>query len=358
MAAFRSNHTQRMAVTLAAIIAATFVSLKYVLPYVTPFLIAILLAILIDPAVDLLQKRLRAPRGLAVFVVLTLVLAAVTVFLIVGTARLVIELEQLLRSLPAYQNTIGTLIEEWSARFSALYSGLPDAAVRAIRSSEASFYQVAAGVISGGLNAVKQLPNAFTVLMISILATYFMSRDRDRMVRGIVRLTPREWRENMRSLQLHVGRSIMGYIRAQLTLIGITTVLSVFGLLIVGVSYAWLLGLLAGAFDLMPMIGPSGVYLPLLLYNVFNGNPGAAIGVGVVWAVVLLVRQVTEPRIVGRNIGLHPLTTLLAIYLGFQVFGLNGFIIGPLTAIVLKGVLSVTLLPMLDAPPAPEDTKK
>lgn len=354
MAIFRSRNTQHLILTVVAIIVATVLSLKYVLPYITPFIIAALLAILIDPAVDLLEKRLRAPRGLAVLVVLMLVLVGVTLFLVVGTARLVIELEQLLRSLPEFQNSIGILVEEWSAKFSTFYAGLPDAATRAIRSSENNFYQLAAGLVSAGLNAVKQLPNAFTVLVISILATYFMSRDRDRVMKGIVQLVPREWRPKVRSLETDVGRAIMGYIRAQLTLISITTVLSIFGLLIVGVNYAWLLGLLAGALDLMPMIGPSGVYLPLALYLLFNGDIGTAIAVGVVWAVVLLVRQVTEPRIVGRNVGLHPLTTLLAIYVGFQLFGINGFIIGPLTAIVLKAVFAVTVLPLLDAPTSDE----
>ncbi|MBE3575934.1 MAG: sporulation integral membrane protein YtvI [Firmicutes bacterium] len=330
------------------ILAATIVALKYILPYVLPFVLGALFAIVIDPAVGFLSRRHRWRRDVAVFFVLTMILLLLFGFAVVGTAGLIYELNQLVDWLASLSRHAGQLYAYWQQRLGAWHQYIPDYVWRALQSNESRLYAAAADMANTLVKAVQQLPATFVTVFISLMATYFISRDRDLLGQTLVRLGPKAYRSRIQEIQRDVGRAVFGFIRAQLILIAVSTVISISGLLLLRVKYAWLLGLLAGAFDLVPMIGPSGVFIPLILYHLLIREFPLALGIGAVLAVVLLVRQVTEPQIVGRNIGLHPLTSLVAVYVGFKLFSVNGFIIGPLTAVVLKAVVAGLILPRLE----------
>ncbi|MGE5576426.1 MAG: sporulation integral membrane protein YtvI [Syntrophothermus sp.] len=337
----------RIAIYILAVLAATFVLLRFVLPYLVPFAIAGLLAMLIDPLVGLLQKRARLSRGSAVAVVLGLVLVLFFSVVAVGVSQLIVELNDLVASLPEYQVRVAALLEDLRQRVASFSAGLPQPLDDAIREAQRRFYGTLAVWARSLLQAVQFLPNLFVVFVVSFLATYFISRDKELILKFITRLTPRSWRRQMFQVRSNVGMGVVGYFRAQITLMLVTTTLSVLGLLILRVRYAWLLGVAAGLLDLVPMIGPSGVFVPWLLYNFLLGDIGLGIGLTVVLAVITVVRQVSEPRIVGAHIGLHPLATLAAIYLGFRLFGVWGFFLGPITLIVLKAIFTVTIEPVL-----------
>ncbi len=337
----------RMTIYILVVLAAIFLLFRFVLPYLTPFIIAGLLAMLIDPLVGLLQRKVRLSRGAAVALILGLVLIIFSSVVAIGISQLIAELNDLVVSLPEYQARFGALLEDLRQRVASFSAGLPKPLVDAMQDSQRRLYETMALWARSVLQAVQLLPNFFVVLVVSFLATYFISRDKEAILKYITHLTPRSWRQQMFRVRSDVGMGVVGYFRAQITLMLVTTTLSILGLLILRVRYAWLLGLAAGLLDLVPMVGPSGIFVPWLLYNFFLGDIGLGVGLTVVLAAITVVRQISEPRIVGAHIGLHPLATLMAIYLGFRILGVWGFFLGPVTLIVLKAIFAVTIEPVL-----------
>ncbi|MCL4516020.1 MAG: sporulation integral membrane protein YtvI [Firmicutes bacterium] len=336
-----------MAIYILVVLAAIFLLFRFVLTYLTPFIIAGLLAMLIDPLVGLLQRKVRLSRGAAVALILGLVLMIFSAVVAIGISQLIAELSDLVASLPEYQARFVALLEYFRQRVTGFSAGLPKPLVDAMQDSQRRLYETLALWARSVLQAVQLLPNFFVVLVVSFLATYFISRDKEAILKYITHLTPRSWRQQMFRVRSDVGMGVIGYFRAQITLMLVTTTLSILGLLILRVRYAWLLGLAAGLLDLVPMVGPSGIFVPWLLYNFFLGDIGLGVGLTVVLAMITVVRQISEPRIVGAHIGLHPLATLMAIYLGFRILGVWGFFLGPVTLIVLKAIFAVTIEPVL-----------
>jgi predicted PurR-regulated permease PerM len=116
-------------------------------------------------------------------------------------------------------------------------------------------------------------------------------------------------------------------------------VISVVGLFILGSPYALLLALLFAVLDFLPILGPALVLLPWALISVIMGNMRMAIGLAIMWGVITIARQVLQPKILGKQMGAHPLASLMAIFIGFRVFGLFGLIIGPVLLMIFVAIM-------------------
>ena len=127
-----------------------------------------------------------------------------------------------------------------------------------------------------------------------------------------------------------------GLIRAQLTLTAITFCELFIGFSILRVNYAFLFALLTAVFDALPILGVGGILLPWALYSLLSGNYLYAVGLLVIYGVIFIVRQFLEPRIIGTQIGLPPIVTLMSIYVGLRIFGVFGALLFPIIVITLK----------------------
>ena len=198
----------------------------------------------------------------------------------------------------------------------------------------------------GMVTLLTHLPDVLIMLVIAVVSAFFMLRDRDRLSMALRRLFPPLLRKRLPNLKSEVLRGLFGFIKAQAILMVVTMMSTTLGLVLVGSHYAVLAGILAGLMDLVPYLGPTGVLLPWAVLLFVVGNVAGGIKLLAILAGVALVRQSIEPRLMGGNMGLHPLTALFALYLGIQLFGPVGFIIGPISAVVLKAMArALDLLP-------------
>lgn len=328
------------------ICAGIFLGLRYVLPYFGPFLAAALLACVIDPIVGIFQRKLRFSRGLAAFAALMIVLILVTTGIIIGVAQLYAEIEQLWRLLPAYDATLTQMLNNLIESASKFYKGLPPPVIDAIRSNQSRLYLAAERVLSAVMSALAGLPALGIFIVVTVIATYFMLKDKETILRFLVSLIPGRFKERAHSARVEVFSATVGFIRAQVILIGITTIISIFGLVLIGVRYAWLLGILAGLFDIIPIVGPGTIFWPMAIYYIMNDRLWAAIVLIGVMVVTFIARRIAEPRVLATGLGLHPLAVLISIYVGARLFGAVGFIIGPLTVVVIKAIVNAGILPL------------
>lgn len=322
-----------------------YVFVKFVVPYFTPFIIAIILAFIIDPFVNVLEKW-RVPRGIAVVLVLGVLVVILTFLITTGIVRLTRELEDLAANINKYGQTVAELLDDGIRSFEEITVQLPSVVTEAVNERIKVTSQAIGRYVTDVLNMIRFLPNVFVILVISVIATYFISKDRGLIFTSILQFVPDDWQKKARSMKTEIVEATVGFIRAQLILMFISTVIAYLGLTILGVRYAILIALIVGILDFVPSIGPGVLFFPWTLYSMFVlKQTGTAVVLLSISGIIVVVRQILQPKLVGEGTGIDPLLALVTIYLGIKLFGVSGMFVGPIVAIVLKAIVVGILVP-------------
>lgn len=321
--------------------------MKFAITYMFPFLLAVLVAVLIEPLVNFFQRKLKLKRGGAVGVVLLLVLLVFILFIVAGVSGIYVEIEKLSSNLPDYSvliekykwifaqggNPLENLLTRWGIQ---LDPGQTKAVNQILQNTYGFITKNLQAFVKQMLGFLAALPNVITVFIISFIATYFISRDGRKISEIFFKLFPKNWQQKLKMVKKELTVAAIGYLRAQMILISITTILAIVGLEILNSEYALMLGFLCGLLDLVPVIGPSLIFIPWALYSMLTGNLPYGIGLLVVYGILAIVRQIAEVKLVGQSIGVHPLAALISVYVGVSLFGIGGFVIGPTVVILAK----------------------
>lgn len=327
----------------------------YGLPLLYPFLIGLVIAYIINKPVTFLQRKGKIPRWLAVTLVLFVFVGAVFTLATVLVAEVVVELTHLMKDLPGYIKNLSDYFRDFFARdiviefyekASDLWRNYNDKYSEQIENNlSQGFSKVANGgsqfliSILGGIQGfLAGIPNAATVLVISLLASFFISKDYFGWREKGKGWLPKPFHGKTRLVLNDLKNALVGFIKAQLTLITITAVIVTIGLLILRVKYAITIGLITGLVDLLPYLGTGAVFIPWIIYLFVTGNYGLVIGLSILYAVVVVQRQIMEPKILATNVGLDPLVALIALFAGLQLFGFLGLIIGPVVVVVFNAL--------------------
>ena len=324
--------------------------LKFTFGYIVPFILAFLLAILIEPLVEFFQKKARFSRGIAVAVVLFLILIILAVFLVAGISKIYVELDKLAKNMPDYQTLLDsykwftdTQLDKYITRLE-LSETQQQAVDHILQDLYSTLTNTMKNFIRDLLGLLTKLPHMVTVVMISLIATFFVSRDRRMFAAFFWRLFPKKWQKKLRFVKDEITDASIGFIRAELILISITTIIAIVGLEILNSDYALIFGFSAGILDLIPVIGPSLIFLPWAIISMISGNFSFGVGLLFIYGISVIVREIAEAKIIGGSIGIHPLATLFAIYVGVKAFGVSGFFIGPAVVIVLKALIKAEII--------------
>ncbi len=311
----------------------------------SPFILALIIAILIDPVVDWLEKRKGIKRGIAVAFTLIILLIFIILILILVISRLVIELTKLYTDLPGLTRQIvnNTLKYIQDIRIFITNNPLPLEAQNALQENIRIVIDRLGEVIFKTTNLLISLltglPGFITILIVAGLATFFISRDKTIITKFIYGLMPEKFIRPTSTVIGELSAALVGFFRAQTILISITAIQTIIGLYILGVDYALTLGIIVGFVDLLPVLGPGTVFIPWAIIHFVTGDLRFGAALLILYGILIGVRQLIEPKILAENIGLHPLATLLALYLGLKFIGIFGIIIGPFLVIVIKALI-------------------
>lgn len=336
-------------------LAVLYVLFRVALDYLFPFILAVVLAILLDPLVNRLERRARLPRSLAAGIVLVLIAVLLALVLVVGVARVAAELQVLAAGFPTYYRQL----ESEAARLWDIYGQWQETLPPTVRQQLDARQQElvrGAGAQLGFLAQRLQdlvlagLPNLLLITMFTLIATFFISRDRAVVRDFVLYLAPAPWREALGRLLRRLAESLVGFVNAMVVLILLTTVATTAGLILLRAPFAVLLGVVSGLLDLLPIVGPALLFVPWSAYHILFGEVFFGLQLLLLYGVVSVVRTVAQAQIIGDRVGLHPLTTLVSLYLGVRLFGGAGIVIGPVTAVVIKAMADTGLLPRGNGP--------
>lgn len=317
-----------------------------------PFLLAFLAAWALSPLVRWLHGKLGLSRNILSLALLLLVFAALGALLwslFTGILREVVSLagnwEALVASLQSVVDRLGVLFSRGMAHLPASARATADSLVEQFfQWLETVIPRFLTAVVDKGTSLVTALPSFAVASIVFVMACYFIVSDFPHLRTSLVDRLPQGPRYVLSLVRRAVSAGFGGYIRAELILSAGVFVILLAGFFLIHQPYALLLALALAVLDFIPILGSGTVMVPWAVIDLFTGQLRHAVGLMVVWGLVALFRRVGEPKVLGNQTGLSPLLSLASVYVGMQLAGVAGMILGPVLCLVVLNVLRSGIL--------------
>ena len=348
---------------------------KYVFWLLLPFIAAFFLAAVLQRPANFLSRKTPLKKGLVSVFLVLLIAAILAMILVLTGARIASEAQGLVRWIGAQFATLPQLLETVREKMLALTTKLPEGLKVSAMEGIDRLFQTANGSaqaaaeeateeavsgsalvgilskfnlsmlqkpVSGVLNTAKQIPTIVVGVLISIISSCFMTTGYDGIVTFIKNQVPSEKRRTLSTVKELFFSSILKMIKSYLLIICITFVEMFVGLTVLRLigaykgEYVATVAIAVALIDIFPVLGTGTVLIPWAIISFIMGNIGMGIGLIVLYAVITVIRQIIEPKLVAANLGLPPVVTIMCMYIGLQLFSVLGIFIMPLLVTMIK----------------------
>ncbi|MCL2187810.1 MAG: sporulation integral membrane protein YtvI [Defluviitaleaceae bacterium] len=303
--------------------------------YLAPFFFGLLIALIMEPLIRLLMNRLQFKRWMSALLCLLLFMAITASLGAWLINTLIRQVGTFVDTAPEVIEDIATRMDLWFARFA---DSMPDNF--AMPDIQEFLLNAVMGLFGGVVQdhaprAVAAVPEFLINTILALVSAYFFMADRERIFSAIARACPKGLAAHFKQSQRSFSVALRGYLRAQYILMTMVGIISIIGLLIIRSPFALFLGLLFAVLDFLPIVGAGSVLVPWSIMSFVMGNPRQGVSLLIIYGIITVIRQVLQPKILGDQIGIHPLVSLMSIFIGFRLFGLLGLIIGPTLVMML-----------------------
>jgi sporulation integral membrane protein YtvI len=327
-----------------------YIFLKYLLGMLAPFLIGWGLAVLLNPFVTWLKRTVKVPRILGTIFSMIIMLSGLFAILNILVKQLWYQIISFTQNFPFYKEQIMAIIPIIEERLDYIKDLLPvpsafstlDNIVIQVLNSISEFVQT---IIPWAYNIVSQVPNVIIFIIITIISTFFMTKDHQKIKAFVKAQIPGRFAENASILQNGLLGALGGYVRTQLIMMTLTFTICSTGLFIIKMPYVLLISLCIAIFDALPIFGSGAILIPWAIFNIIIGHYSVAIGLFCIYGLIFLSRQMIEPRILSGQIGVYALVTVMSMYIGYRTMGVIGLIVGPVSMVIIKTLQNTGVLP-------------
>lgn len=319
-----------------------FFAWKYLIPILLPFFFAWLLSLAVRPLALRLSGAVRIPRKICAALLFLLFLTAAVLLAVAACRRLAGEVSRLLSSILSGEGGVYDFFDRLSAWIGALPFFRHDpAAGEKITDMVTDLFRGALARVAERLPALAAdlaavLPSALLSLVVALFSGFYFCVWEQSPAARLASFLPARWREKLPAIRAGVKRLSWNYLRAYLLLLLLTFCELFAGFSILGVNYAFLLAILTAFVDLLPVLGVGTVLIPWAVVSLFRKNFYLGFGLLILYAVTLIARQISEPHLLGKTLGLRPFATLFAGFAGWKLFGILGMALGPAVALLCK----------------------
>lgn len=314
---------------------------RFFLPILMPFLWASVLALCAEPLVSTFQKRLHLPRPVSSGLGIIIALMVTALFILTLLGLLLRQLGQLGHILPDLEEAAVKGMESLEGYLVSLTRKAPGSTGQMLTGSVENFFsdgtalvnQVTSRLLSAATGVVTQIPDSALGFATWLLASFMISAKLP-----AIRQWLKQQLSGQRQQQLFGGfqqfkKNILGWFSAQLKLMSITFLILMVGFVLLQIRYAPLWAAIVSLVDALPVLGTGTVLIPWSAVCFLQGETLRGVGLLGVYIAAWLTRSVLEPKLIGKQLGLDPLVTLVAMYAGYQLWGLLGMILSPLLAV-------------------------
>lgn len=316
-----------------SLIALGYLFLRYLLPPLSPFVIGFLIAWILNRPSKALGKKLHLPARIPAFLLAIVFYAIVFIAALTAGLQIISALEHFVPQLPSFYAT--QIVPFISQSFDKLENALAeyDPAIvdlvdriltqlfayvgQLVSNLSVSMVRLISSIITG-------LPSVILSVILTVVSTFFISLDFDAIIGFFKRILPARMRLTVSETVTTGVSSIRKILISYIVIMIMSFAELSLGFLLLRVPYAVGLALLVSVIDIMPVLGTGLVLIPWAIIAAVLRHFSMAIGVALLYIVMLAVRNVVEPKLVGKQMGLHPLVTLISMFLGLQMFGIAG----------------------------------
>lgn len=325
-----------------------YLALKLSIFYM-PFLVAFIISLIIEPAIKWIMKKTHLTRRTSSIIIFVIVLGIILGSLIWILITLFSESSSLLQGLNDYFDKAYIQFQVFMESFNFDKIHLSDEILNVIQNSTGDLLQTASNwlrnSLTGLIDLVTSLPSIAICIGITIVALYFICVDKIYILDQIEHHLPKIWVRKIGKHLKDLIQTLGGYLKAEATLILVSFIISLIGLYILqfagfNIQYPLLMALFIGFVDALPILGSGTVMIPWAIICAINGDLNLGIAIIVLLIIMSIIRQLLEPKLVSKNIGVHPIFTLIAMYTGFKIIGIMGLLIGPIVLIIFKNIFA------------------
>ena len=350
----------------ALLFAISIVLVRYALPALFPFVVAYIVTVILLPIVRLLNTKLKINKRILSVVLVILFYGTIGVVVIWLLVEIVSFATDKIKDLPAFfqlqvrpflanlfdeiQDMIYNLDPEMAIDFDATANSL-------LSSLGSTVMSISGSIVSKLTDFAVSVPSFLLNIVIMVIATIFLLVDYDAIGAFVTRQLSEKTNTLLTSIRSQLGRVLKKYLISYSLIMFITFAEIFAGLSIIGFKHAALIAVLIAVFDILPIVGSGLVIVPWGIICFITGDVGAGIGLFILWAVLIVVRQIMEPKIVGDSVGMHPFLTLFAMLAGNFIYGGIGILLFPVMIALLQSLNSSGVISIYkNVEPEPEET--
>lgn len=310
-----------------------------------PFVIGWIISCIANPLVCWLEKITKIQKKFGSAIIIIVVIGAVISLLYWSISLLFKEIGGWIVSLPALFDSVTLELKELADNLSGFLNLLP----QGLRDAGKDFMDNLGsklGILASELgeptmvwagDVAKQIPSVIIGIFIVILSSYFFVADREAVVTWVKKAIPQAVFRRFSMAFSYFKFAVGGYFIAQFKIMAVVSSILLIGLLLLKVEYAFVLAILIGFLDFLPFFGTGTVFIPWSIYTLLTGNYMRALFLIVIYVITQVVRQLIQPKLVGDEVGLKPLPTLILIYIGYRLGGFVWMILAvPLGMILIN----------------------
>lgn len=327
--------------TTLAVFVLTWLTMKYLLPLLSPFLLGALLALAAEPMVGFLCRRLHMPRVVSTAISVSMAFCFLALLLLMLCAFALRQLKNLAGILPDLETAARTGLALVQTRLLDLAARAPKG-IRPLLEDNVRTLLADSGNLLGKLTAwllglagsiLAHVPDSALGLGTAILSAFLISAKLPQIRKWLLRRIPRQQLrsalESARRMRKVLGRWLL----AQGKLMSITFAIIAAGLTLLRIPSGMLWAVLVALVDALPILGTGTVLVPWSVVCFLQGDTPRALGILGIYITAALTRSMLEPKLLGKHLGLDPLVTLIALYIGYRLWGVGGMILAPLLTV-------------------------
>ena len=337
-----TRHGWKRLLAVIGVFLSVWLSLRYLYPLFLPFLLGLALALAAEPVAKFLQEHFHWRRDPAVFAAVTAILALLTAAgAALGTlaVRRAAALAGGLSALAGQAAEGLTTARHWCLEIVAL---APESLSRPLEQSVRELFEnggglldrAAAAVLGLAGHAAQHIPGSLVTLGTAVLASYLICQRLPALRRRLS--ASGAWQDRWRPALSRLLTTLRQWVKAQLKLSSVTFAIVLGGFLLLGIRQKLLMALLTALVDAVPLLGTGTILLPWTLVSLLSGEPVRAVGLLGIYVTALITRSALEPKLLGRQLGLDPLTALAALYIGYRLWGFGGMILAPILTVTAR----------------------
>lgn len=332
MAIFNREFKQILKINIIFFIIYTiaFIFIQKTFPYIAPFFIGLIIALIINPISQRLEKKLHINKGISTillsFIGVSIVISIAIIIVIHGTKELIGFLNHIDTNYSYINRIIYIIISKFSIYFENIKEISNFNIEDLIGNYSTELLNISKNLLVNIIELATSIPYLVILIITLFISTYFIANDLDNIENIFYSVFTNKAKNKIKNIKREVKVSILGYIKAYTILMGITFLAIWISFSFLGIKYSFILGIIGGLFDLIPFLGIVIIFVPIIIYNLIIDNYFISISVSIIFLVLSILRQILEPKLVSAHIGINPLVTVIAIFIGLQAKGIIGII--------------------------------